>query len=208
MYGAGGMSTPNGGDTLKCMRPIDPALLADYWIGFMAGPEEEAIEEHLFECDHCGHRLRQVIVLADGIRKLAREGSLRMVVSDVFLQRAAESGLAVREYRVPPGGSVECTVTAEDDLLIGRVAANLSGAKRVDMCICNENGIEQLRLPDIPVHSGRSNIAFQESITFMKSAPSLKMIMRLVSFDDMGSEQVLGEYTFNHTRSMPGPGAR
>jgi hypothetical protein len=201
------MSTPNAGDALKCARPIDPAMLADYWIGIMPDPEVEALEEHLLECDHCGHRLRQVIVLADGIRKLAREGSLRMVVSDVFLQRAAESGLAVREYRVPPGGSVECTVTAEDDLLIGRVAANLSGAKRVDMCICNENGIEQLRLPDIPVHSGRSSIAFQESITFMKSAPSLKMIMRLVGFDDMGSEQVLGEYTFNHTRSMHGPGA-
>jgi len=201
------MSTPNGGDTLKCARPIDAALLADYWIGIMADPEEEAIEEHLFECDSCGQRLRQVIILADGIRRLAREGSLRMVVSDVFPQRAAESGLAVREYRVPPGGSVECTVTAEDDLLIGRVAANLSGAKRVDMCICNENGIEQLRLPDIPVHSGRSSIAFQESITFMKSAPSLKMVMRLVSFDDGGSEHVLGEYTFNHTRSMPGPGA-
>jgi hypothetical protein len=201
------MSTPTGGDTLKCVRPIDAALLADYWIGIMADPEEEAIEEHLFECDSCGQRLRQVIILADGIRRLAREGSLRMVVSDVFPQRAAESGLAVREYRVPPGGSVECTVTAEDDLLIGRVAANLSGAKRVDMCICNENGIEQLRLPDIPVHSGRSSIAFQESITFMKSAPSLKMVMRLVSFDDGGSEHVLGEYTFNHTRSMPGPGA-
>ena len=201
------MTTPIGGDTLKCAQPIDPAMLADYWVGFTAGADEETIEEHLFECDFCGHRLRQVIVLADGLRKLAREGSLRMVVSDVFLQRAAESGLSVREYTVPPGGSVECTVTAEDDLLIGRVAANLSGAKRVDMCICNEHGVEQLRLPDIPVHSGRSSVAFQESITFMKSAPSLKMIMRLVTFDDKGSEHTAGEYTFNHTRSMPGPGA-
>ena len=201
------MSTPNGDGALKCASPIDPAMLADYWIGIMADPEEEAVEEHLFECDHCGHRLRQVIVLADGIRKLALEGSLRMVVSDVFLQRAAESGLAVREYNIPAGGSVECTVTAEDDILIGRVAANLSGAKRVDMCICNENGIEQLRLPDIPVHSVRTSVAFQESITFLKSAPSMKMVMRLIGFDDKGGEQMLGEYTFNHTRSLPGPGA-
>jgi len=207
MHGGDGMSTPIGGGNLKCARPIDPAMLADYWIGFMAGAEEEAIEEHLLECDHCGHQLRQIIVLAGDIRKLALEGSLRMVVSDVFLQRAAESGLAVREYNVPPGGSVECTVTAEDDILIGRVAANLSGAKRVDLCICNENGVEQMRLPDIPVHSGRTSVAFQESITFAKSAPSMKMIMRMVGFDDKGSEQVLGEYTFNHTRSMPGPGA-
>ena len=201
------MSTPNGGGPMKCTRPIDPAMLADYWIGIMAAPEEEAVEMHLFECDHCGDRLRQVIGLADGIRKLAREGSLRMIVSDVFLQRVAESGIAVREYRIPPGGRVECTVTAEDDILIGRVAANLSGAKRVDMCICNENGIEQLRLRDIPVHSGRTSVAFQESITYLKSAPSMKMVMRLVGFDDEGSERLLGEYTFNHTRSLPGPGA-
>jgi len=201
------MSNPNGGGTMKCTRPIDPAMLADYWIGIMAAPEEEAVEMHLFECDHCGDLLRQVIGLADGIRKLAREGSLRMIVSDVFLQRVAESGIAVREYRIPPGGRVECTVTAEDDILIGRVAANLSGAKRVDMCICNENGIEQLRLRDIPVHSGRTSVAFQESISYLKSAPSMKMVMRLVGFDDEGSEQLLGEYTFNHTRSLPGPGA-
>ena len=201
------MTTPNGGGTSKCARPIDPEMLADYWIGSMAEADEAAIEEHLFECDSCGDRLRRVIVLADGIRKLAREGSLRMVVSDLFLKRATESGLNVREYTVPPGGSVECTVTAEDDILIGRVAANLSGVKRVDMSICSENGIEQLRLPDIPVHPGRTSVAFQESITFMKSAPSLKMIMRLVSLDETGSEQVLGEYTFNHTRSIPGPGA-
>jgi hypothetical protein len=201
------MSTPNGGGTLKCARPIDPAILADYWIGSMADADEDAVEEHLFRCDLCGHRLRQVILLADGIRKLAREGSLRMVVSDVFLQRAAESGLAVREYTIPPGGSVECTVTADDDILIGRVAANLSGAKRVDICICDERGVEQQRLPDIPVHSGATGITFHESIKFLKAAPSMKMIMRLVTFDAKGSEHTAGEYTFNHTRSMPGPGA-
>jgi hypothetical protein len=33
------------------------------------------------------------------------------------------------------------------------------------------------------------------------------MIVRLVTFDETGSERPLGEYTFNHTRSLPGPGA-
>jgi hypothetical protein len=109
------------------------------------------------------------------------------------------------EYFVPRK-QVECTVTAEDDILIGRIATNLAGAKLVDISICDERGIEQQRLPDIPVHSGATNIAFHESISFLKAAPSMKMIMRLVSLDDKGSEQVLGEYTFNHTRSLPGPG--
>ena len=120
--------------------------------------EEEAVEEHLLECDRCGARLREVIALAEGLRKLAREGSLRMVVSDAFLKRAAEEGLRVREYAPPPGGGVECTVTAEDDILIGRLAADLSGAKRVDLCICDERGVEQFRLADIPVHSGASSV--------------------------------------------------
>jgi len=33
------------------------------------------------------------------------------------------------------------------------------------------------------------------------------MIIRLVTFDEAGIELPLGEYTFNHTRSLPGPGA-
>lgn len=192
---------------MNCSRPVDAAVLADYWLALLKDSDEDGVELHLLDCDSCGQRLRDVIALADGIRNLAREGSLRMVVSDVFLQRAAEAGLRVREYVVPAGGSVECTVTAEDDILIGRVAADLSGAKRVDMCIISENGVEQFRLPDIPVHSEATSIAFQESITFMKSAPSLKMVMRLITFDDKGSEHTLGEYTFNHTRSLPGSGA-
>ncbi len=107
----------------------------------------------------------------------------------------------------PRGGRVECTVTAEDDILIGRLTANLTGAKRVDLCICDERGAEQLRLADIPVHSGTSSVAYQESITFAKASPSNKMIARLVTFDEAGAERPLGEYTFNHTRSLPGPGA-
>ena len=192
---------------MNCSNPIDAAVLADYWLASLAKPEEEAVEEHLLGCDRCGARLREVILLAEALRNLAREGSLRMVVSDAFLKRAAEEGLRVREYAPPPGGGVECTVTAEDDILIGRLVANLSGVTRVDLCICNESGVEQLRLPDIPVHSGASSVVYQESITFAKALPANKMIARLITVDEAGGERLLGEYTFNHTRSLPGPGA-
>ena len=192
---------------MRCSNPIDAAVLADYWLAALADSEEEAVELHLVDCDQCGARLREVIALAEGVRKLAREGSLRMVVSDAFLQRAAEEGLRVREYAPPSGGGVECTVTAEDDILIGRLSANLSGARRVDLCLCDGRGVEQLRLPDIPVRSGASSVVYQESITFAKALPTSKMIARLVTFDEAGGERLLGEYAFNHTRSLPGPGA-
>ena len=202
------MRIESEGDGVSCSRPIDAALLADYWLAALAEAEEAAIEEHLLGCDRCGARLRDVIALAEGVRSLAREGCLRMVVNDAFLERAAEEGLRVREYAPPPGGGVQCTVTADDDLLIGRLVANLSGATRVDLCFCNEHGVEQLRLPDIPIPAGANGIVYQESITFAKAAPTNTMIARLVTFDETGSERLLGEYTFHHTRSLPGPGAR
>lgn len=197
----------HGGCRVNCSNPIDAAVLADYWLGALAKSEEEMVEEHLLGCDRCGSRLREVIALAEGIRNVAREGSLRMVVSDAFLQRAAEEGLRVREYAPPPGGGVECTVTVEDDILIGRLSADLRGVKRVDLCICDERGVEQLRLPDIPARSGASSVVYQESITFAKALPTSRMIARLVAVDEGGGERLLGEYTFNHTRSLPGPGA-
>jgi hypothetical protein len=130
-----------------------------------------------------------------------------MVVSEAFLKRAAEEGLRVREYAPPRGGAVQCTVTAEDDVLIGRLAADLSGSKRVDLSICDGHGAEQLRLQDIPVRSGAGSVIYQESITFAKAMPTSTMIARLVTVDEAGGEHLLGEYTFNHTRSLPGPGA-
>ena len=192
---------------MSCANPVDAAVLADYWLAALAKPEEEAAEQHLFACDECGARLREVIALAQGVRKLAREGSLRMVVSDTFLRRAAEEGLRIREYAPPAGGSVDCTVTATDDILIGRLAAHLTGARRVDLCICDERGVEQHRLANIPIAAGANSVVYQESMTFAKAMPTSTMIARLVAFDEAGSERLLGEYTFNHTRTLPGPGA-
>jgi len=201
------MNAENDDDPVTCSDPIDAAVLADYWLATLTNSEEDAVEEHLFSCDQCGARFREVIALAEGIRKLAREGSLNMVVGETFLKRAAEHGLRVRQYAPPSGGGVECTVTAEDDILIGRLAADLSAAKRVDLCFFDEGGVEVTRLPDIPVNPAADGVLFQQSIIFAKAAPTHKLIARMVAIDDMGGERLLGEYTFNHTRSLPGPGA-
>ena len=192
---------------MTCDNPLDAGVLADYWAAALPPSEEDAVEEHLFACDECGARLREVITLAGSIRELARQGALLMVVSDTFLQRVAEDGFRVREYGPPAGGSVACTVSAEDDFLIGRLAADLKGAARVDLSLCNKLGAEQLRLADIPFNSESGGVAFQQSITYAKAAPSETMIARLIAFDDAAGERLLGEYTFHHTRTLPGPGA-
>jgi len=192
---------------MTCQMPIDAALLADYWLSALDERQEEAVEEHLLGCDQCGDRLRDVIALAEGVRAVARGGALRMIVSDAFLRRASDEGLRVREYAPPAGGGVQCTVTAEDDILVGRLAADLSKAHRVDLRFYDEHGNEHGRMADIPARAGADSVVFQESIAFMKAAPSLELIVRLVGIDHAGRERLLGEYAFHHTRSLPGPGA-
>ncbi len=196
---------------MSCANPIDAAVLADYWLAALAAHEEESVEEHLFACDECGARLRETMALADGIRNVARAGDLLMVVSDAFLNGLAGEGLRVREYAPPRGGSVQCTVSQDDDLLIGRLAADLSAAKRLDLCICDQHGVEKLRLADIPFHPESGSVAFQQPINYAKGAPSEVMIARLVTprerDAESGAARVLGEYTFIHTRTIPGPAA-
>jgi hypothetical protein len=192
---------------MSCATRLDAAILAEYWLGTLGATEEESLEEHLFACEECGTRLDWVIALAEELRAVTRDGSLMTVVSETFLKRAEEEGLRVRQYAPPAGGSVQCTVTAQDDLLVGRLAAKLGTARKIDLSLCDPGGVEQFRLRDIPFEPAASSVLWQQSITFAKAAPTSTMVARLIGVDESGSESLLGEYTFCHTRTLPGPGA-
>jgi hypothetical protein len=60
-------------------------------------------------------------------------------------------------------------------------------------------------MADIPVRSDTGNVICQQSITWAKASPSATMIARLLAVDEKGQERLLGEYTFHHTRTIPGP---
>jgi hypothetical protein len=191
---------------VTCATPLDAALLADYWLALLPDTEEQEVDEHLLACDACGARLREVIALAEGVKHLASEGALRMVVSDTFLRRAAEGGARIREYALPAGGSVQCTVSADDDLLVARLAGDLSSGGRIDLSLCDVHGVERMRLADIPVHAGSGEVLYQESMAFAKASATQTLIARLVRVDETDHDQVLAEYVFNHTRTLPGSG--
>jgi hypothetical protein len=177
----------------------------DYWLALLTPQSEEAIEEHLFACDACGARLRDVIALGDALRTLARSGALSVVVTDRLLTRATDNGARVREYAPPPGGSVQCTVSADDDLLIARLAMDVTTASRIDVSWCDAQGIERQRMADIPIVPETGAVICQQSITWAKASPSASMTARLLEVADDGGERLLGEYTFHHTRTIPGP---
>jgi hypothetical protein len=60
-------------------------------------------------------------------------------------------------------------------------------------------------MTDIPVRSDAGEIVLQESVTFAKASPSTTMVARLLAVDPAGAERLLGEYTLQHTRTIPGP---
>src|SRR6476646_9236926 len=96
---------------MSCATPIDPGILADYWLAELSLTEESAVEEHIFACVDCARQLQFVMDLTDSIRTLARQGNLGMIITREFLDRLTKEGRHAREYPALPGGTVECTVT-------------------------------------------------------------------------------------------------
>jgi hypothetical protein len=178
--------------------PSDAAL-ADYWFGDLPEAEADAVEEHAFECDGCSARLQELAGLREGVRELVRTGRAPVVIAPSFLGAASREGLRIREYAVGPGESVACTVTAEDDLVVSRLRADLRGVARVDLIAEPEGGGAQ-RAEDVPFDAATGEVILAQSMPMLRALPTSTFRIRLVAPDDAGAERVLGEYTFAHTR--------
>jgi hypothetical protein len=181
--------------SVPCDRPVGLAALIDYWLD--REPPDDETEEHLLACDSCSRRLGELVTLGDGVRRLAREGAVQMVVTPSFLTRAAQEGLRTREYRVPPGGRVDCTVTREDDLLVGRLQGDFRGISRLDVIAQTEGGPE-FRIEDVPVSPDATELIVAQAMPAMRLLDVSRHRFRLMA-RDQGGERLIGEYTFDHT---------
>lgn len=186
-----------------CASPLDLSVLVDYWLSDGESGEQERIEEHLLGCASCSERLRDLLDVADGIRTLTKRGVVRAVVTSAVVEHLVREGLRVREYRVSSGGSVQCTVTAADDLVVARLAAELRGVTRIDLAMCDPDGREKDRLRDVPVSAFAREIVLLERIDRLRALPASVNCVRLIAVDEQG-ERLLGEYTFVHTPAARG----
>jgi Putative zinc-finger len=186
----------------SCSEPLDLATLVDYWFGDLDGPDLDRVEEHLLECDACGSVMRSLMATGDGVRRLAREGAFGVVVSPSFLETASRQGLRVREYRVPAGGRVDCTVTPADDLLVSYLEGDFRGVSRLDLVVQVEDGPEH-RVFDLPVSPASPELIVAQAMPALRALPSATMRMRLLAREGEG-DRLVGEYTFAHTASATG----
>lgn len=179
-----------------CIAPIPFAALVDHWFGDLAQAEEERIEVHLLGCARCSERLGRLAELGAGIRSAFRHGAVGTVVSQNFVHEMKQGGLRLREYRVAPGGSVNCTISADDDAVVSRLQASLHGVTRVDLVHVTEQG--ESRLPDIPFEPAAGEVLFCPPAAGLKKSPAHTARLRLLAVDDTG-ERPIADYTFIHT---------
>jgi anti-sigma factor RsiW len=182
------------------MHGISLETLIAYWLGELPAAAQEPLEEHLFACASCSARLEELAALASGIRAAVREGKVKAMISAPFLDALKRQGLRIREYRVPPGGRVNCTLRADDDAVVSRLQAPLAGVKRIDALQRLELGGEvfETRLEDVPFDPAAGEVLSLPSAAGLRKLPAHTLRVRLVAVDEAG-ERPLGEYTFAHT---------
>lgn len=176
--------------------PID--VLLDYWLHESNAATTGQVDEHLMQCDACGGMLDELIALGDAVRTAFRAGAVSAASSDDFVRRLAAHGLQVREYRLAPNGSVNCTVAPGDDLLVSRLQAPLQGVKRLDALA--ESSIEpgvQHRLEDLPFDPQAGEVLILPKLAEIRRQPAHTMQITLLAVDSAGTRE-LGRYTFRH----------
>jgi hypothetical protein len=190
----------------------DLATLLAYWFGELDGAREAAIEEHYFGCALCTAQLAEVEALGAGVRRAFAGGRIGAVVTPAFIERLRDRGLRLREYRVPCNGSVNCSVGADDDLLLSHLQVPLEGVERLDLLIAppessvapapekdaREQAPATLRLEDVPFDLASGEVVLVPGIAQIRTLPAYRQVMRLVAVGADG-DRVLGEYVFNHS---------
>jgi len=188
--------------TVTCTTPVTDETLLAWWAGELSAAEQDPLEEHLLSCADCARRGEGLAAVAEGVRGLVRTGELPTVLLPAAIERLRQEDRRIREYCVPPGGGVQCTVGPDDDVVLARLEADLDGVSQLDLVIRIDDGPEQ-RVPDLPFDPAGGELVFAPSADTLRAMPAHVQRMRLLAVDLQG-ERVLGEYTFDHT---PWPGA-
>lgn len=181
-----------------CGSPIGYETLVAYWLGEVPESREAMLEEHIFGCAHCAGRLEGLAALRSGVRAAVKNGRVGMVVSAPFVEEMKRAGLCLREYRLGPGGSVNCTIDRGDDAVVSRIQAPLAGVRRLD--VVHDDGKAEVRLADVPFDAEAGEVIMIPSAAWLKTMPAFTMRTRLIAVGDAG-EKPIGDYTFHHAPS-------
>ena len=169
-------------------------------LGELDDPEAAPVEEHVLACAACASTLERLLRIGDGVRALVHAGGLPFFASVSVLDELGRAGLVTRTFRLGPGETVACTVTAEDIYAASYMTANLSRVARVDVVRRTSHGTH--RTEDVPFDATRGVVGMVLPGAFLRTLPTEKGRVVLYAVDPSG-ERELGEYTFDHTAYRP-----
>ena len=179
-------------------HPTPLATLIEYWLGELSASDEAALEDHFFGCAECTTQLEGLASLAAGVRAAVDDGRIGMFVSASFIDAMKSAGLRVREYRLQPGGSVNCTIGAGDDAVVSRIMAPLAGVERLDIVRVGSAGDAESRVTDVPFDADSGEVVMIPSPRQLKAMSAFTLQLRLIAVHG-SQERDIGRYTFNHS---------
>jgi hypothetical protein len=189
--------------------------LVDYWAGELAADAEATVEEHTFACDACARRMTAIGQLADGVlRTIARRGGVDVVATQSMISQLERDGVVTRHYRAKLGDVVPCGVSAEDDLLVTTIEADLTSVERVSFALLAGDGRVLHRVDDVPIDRASGQLVYTlagdvaRSTGFedaVRGGPKpvglasevLTLVSRFWAVEPAG-ERVLGEIVLQH----------
>ena len=183
----------------SCAAPALAATLIDYWLGELDGEREAELEEHLFGCEACSTRLRDLVRLGEGIGHAMRAGHVPAVLTAAFIRRLQASGMRVREYRLQPGGSVNCTVAPEDDLVVAHLHAPLGEVQRLDLLFDDVASGAHWRVEDVAFDPAAEEVVLLPHVAELRQLTVTTQRVQLLAVE-RSAERVIADYTFNHSR--------
>ena len=179
------------------MTCADFATLVDYWFGDLEPARQDSFEDHLFGCEHCTTRLAELVQLGAGIRTAFRTGAVRAILPHALLEAMRRASLRLREYRLTPGSSVNCTIASDDDFVVATLHAPLTGVQRLDLVHLDDHGTPDARLEDIPFDPSTGTVLLAPAPASLKQRSAFIDRVRLIAVD-AAAERTLGDYTFIH----------
>jgi len=182
---------------VHCNNPIEASELLDYWLDDSDTERAAEIEEHLFACRSCAASLQWLVELGQQVRQLIRDGRTSAVIPSNFVATLGESGLRIREYRLEPNGSVNCTIAPDDDLVISRLGVALDSVSRLDVLINDSESGESMRLEDVNFEPGGQELTILAMSSGLRQLGATTQSVKLIAVDGQG-DLLLGEYTFRH----------
>jgi len=167
---------------------IDFETLVAYWAHDLPEAENDALEEHLFACDACTAVLARVAALAYGVSR-----ALPPFVRAHDVERLHAHGGRTAENEFLPGETKVAVFTRDADVLLHRLACDLSRTQRLEVEIQALDGTTLQTFEDVPfdAEAGAVLVACQRHLLALERfATNLDMNFVVRRCDADGAETV------------------